>query len=141
LSINEERAFNDESASELVRTKTVAVDSMRVSPDKRENTPKIHQMREIKYPGEELAVKLSLKRIRNQPRKFIRQSSRQRNRIESLSNEALARHSFDMSLVLESLKNQNVGFSWQSFENQYYYYRSKSPQNIMLFGLVKPIQP
>ena len=62
-------------------------------------------MREIKYPGEQLPATTAKKIDRSLPIKFIRHGSRVRNHQVSNSNEAFARHSFDMSLVLETLKN------------------------------------
>ncbi len=85
--------------------KTVAVDSISRSHEKGEKASKIHRMREIKYPGEQLPTKMAKKIDRSLPIKLIRHGSKVRNRQVSASNEAFARHSFDMSLVLETLKN------------------------------------
>lgn len=98
-------------------------------------------MKEIKYPGQELSLKITPRSALTMRRKITRQGRKVAHRKYSTSNEVIARRSFDMSLVLETLRNQNLGVPWQSFENQYYKTTSKSPQNIMLFGLIKPLQP
>lgn len=47
-----------------------------------------------------------------------------------------------MSLVLDLVKDTKSNFDWQTFIKDYYnFYHSLSPQQLMLFGVPKTLQP